>query len=381
MFNSKHYIPILKWKRAEQEALKALEEKEKDAMTPLIELVMPTVDPFYKKENKRVKKTQEEMLTGIVKKFKEERINKIPEELLQCWGLTSIFLDFTLLYEDQFTTQLKIDSLNKIIPIGSSLGLKIIPVLNLNDDKEIKKTICLLFEKYKQGICLRIMPSDLVDVEELNVKIKTFLSDYRLHRENIDLLIDIKDKESEKEGSQYLQFLAKSQKIEHLTEWRNFIFASGSFPEDLSGCRLDEPKFLPRLGWKNWLHVKSQKIVRTPNFADYTIRNPIFKDYLQYYSSTTSIKYTVNDDWLIMKGKVREYGLYLVNAKLLVEDTSYFYGENFSWGDKNIAQKAKHYYQYRKNPLIKGTGRAEDWIAWGINHHLMLVINQISSLP
>jgi len=37
-----------------------------------------------------------------------------------------------------------------------------------------------------------------------------------------------------------------------------------------------------------------------------------------------------------MKGKVQKYEFYLANAKLLVEDTSYFYGEDFSWGDKNI---------------------------------------------
>ena len=82
-----------------------------------------------------------------------------------------------------------------------------------------------------------------------------------------------------------------------------------------------------------------------------------------------------------MKGKIRKYELYLANAKLLVEDTNFFYGEKFSWGDKNIAQRAAHYHEYVKSHSTKGAGNTEDWIAWGINHHLILVVNQIANLP
>jgi hypothetical protein len=172
-----------------------------------------------------------------------------------------------------------------------------------------------------------------------------------------------------------------SQKIENLSGWRSFIFASGSFPDSLSACKYDESTSLPRFDWKNWLHhIKEKKLLRDPLFADYAIRNPIFNSALQYYNSTTSLKYTLEDDWLIMKGKVHKYEDYLVNAKLLVEDTNYFYGEEFSWGDKNIAEKAKYYHQYAKNHLTSGTGRTEDWIAWCISHHLILVINKISNL-
>ncbi|MEA3463612.1 MAG: beta family protein [Patescibacteria group bacterium] len=380
MSKSNHYVPILKWKRAEQRALMELEEKNKSILTPLIELVMPTVSLYNVKDKNKIKKTQGEQFAEIVQKFKEKRIKEIPEEILESWGTSPVFLDFSLLYEDQFTTQLKVNSLNKIIPAGMDIGLRIIPTFNLNDDQEIKEAVCLLSKKYNQGVCLRIAPSDLLNTERLNKKIKTFLSDFSLSIKNIDILIDIK--EIKENGGQYLQFINASQQIDNLMEWRNFIFAGGAFPENLSGCKIDDPKPIPRFDWQNWLHfTQIKKLKRCPIFADYTIRNPIFKETLQYYSSTTSIKYTLEKDWFIMKGKVREFGLYLVNAKLLVEDTEYFYGEEFSWGDKNIAQKAKHYYQYLKDNPIKGTGRAEDWIAWGINHHLVLVANQIANLP
>ncbi len=385
MFNQNHYVPILKWKRAERRALGALEDKNRDAITPLIELVMPTVSLYKKKEKKKIKKTPEEIFSEVLLKFKEKRTKEIPEEILQSWGTKSVFLDFSLLYEDkaELTIQLKIDSLNKIIPAGMDKGLKVIPVLNLNDDSKIKEAVCSLSKKYNQGICLRIAPSDLSDpsnIEVLNKKIRTFLLNFNLSRKDLDLLIDIKEIK-EKDG-QYLQLINASQQIENLSEWRNFIFASGTFPESLSEYKRHEPVFLPRFDWQNWLHhIKTKKLTRNPIFADYAIRNPIFNESFQYYSSTTSIKYTLKNDWLVIKGEIRNYGLYLVNAKLLVEDTDYFYGEKFSWGDKNIAQKAKHYHQWAKNHSIKGTGRTEDWIAWGINHHLILVINQVANLP
>ena len=390
MSNLNHYVPILKWKRAEQSALQALEDKEKNTMTPLIELVMPTVSrdrtEGEKKNKKRIRKTDEEIFTEIIKKFKEKRVKEIPQEILQSWGTRPVFLDFTLLHEAQLTIQLKINSLNEIILTGMDIGLKIIPVINLNDDSKIKETVASLSKKYNQGICLRVAPSDLANTKNLNKKIEVFLKEINLSKKNIDLLIDIK--EIQENGGQYMQFVNASQKIEDLSEWRNFIFASGAFPENLSKCKLDEPTFLPRFDWQNWLSYTERKdLTRNPVFADYTIRNPIFKEELQYYQSTPSIKYTREKCWLIMKGKMGERYHYLTNAKLLVEDTKYFDGEAFSWGDKNIAQKAKYYHQYIRDfnsgkiKKGKGTGRNTDWIAWGISHHLILVINQIANLP
>lgn len=388
MTKPNHYVPILKWKRAEQSALQALGDKEKNVITPLIELVMPTV-PLYKsigkkEEKKRIPKTQEEISAEILQKFKEKRIKEIPEEILQSWGTRSIFLDFTLLYNG---VQLKIDSLNEIASTSAEKGLKIIPVLNLNDDSKIREVVAAHYQKYDQGICLRVTPSDLADTATLNKKIETLLKDFNFSRKNIDLLIDIK--EIKENGGQYLQFMNAGQRIENLSEWRNFIFASGAFPENLSECKLDEPTSLPRFDWQNWSrHIREKKLTRNPIFADYTIRNPIFKEALQYYTPTPSIKYTLENDWLILKGKMRQHEHYLANAKLLVEDmTDTFRGEKFSWGDKNIAEKAKYYHQYVKDIKSgklkqgKGTGRNTDWIAWGINHHVIVVLNQIANLP
>ena len=82
-----------------------------------------------------------------------------------------------------------------------------------------------------------------------------------------------------------------------------------------------------------------------------------------------------------MKGKKRKFAMYLASAKLLADDKTRFSGDAFSFGDKYIAEKAKHYPVYAKNPAMTGTGSTESWLTAGINHHLVLTAHQIANLP
>lgn len=380
MFSKQHYVPILKWKRAEIRALEALESKNKNDMTPLLELVMPKVSNIYKDKDRKVKKTSIEIFDEIVAKFKEQRMGEIPLEIQASWGNQPIFIDFSLLYEAQFTTRLKVESLNTIIPAGNALGLALIPVVNLNDEFSIQETAALLSKKYNSGLCVRIAISDLTDVKKLNTKLENLLSSVGVDMVNIDLIVDLK---SINEGdSQYLGFVNLIQEIINVEGWRSLILASGAAPEDLSKCKIDEATFIPRLDWLSWIkHAYENKmVVRIPTFSDYTIRNPVYKETEQFYAPTTSIRYTLESDWMIMKGKKLDFKLYLANAKLLVESSGRFYGEGFSAGDKFIADKAKHYDAYIRSPKLKGTGGSEDWIFAGVNHHLVLTAHQLASL-
>ena len=365
-----HYVPILKWKRAEQNSIKNLYDSQKDHLTPLIELVMPKAKPF-KDKAKKIKKKDDEILIELISEFENERIPQIPEEIRKAWGQRPIYVDFSLLYP----LQLRTESITGIFTLGSALGLNLIPVLNLNDDEVIKKTISSI----SKIICLRLVSSDLSSIGLLNKKISVFLNLYDLSETNIDLLIDLK--EINEEGGSYQRFMSASQSIEKLLDWRNLIFASGAFPEDMTKCTIDDMNKLPRFDWINWYNnVSSGRLLRNPIFSDYTIRHPIYRESLQFFAPTTTIKYTSEKEWFVMKGKKQKFELYLANAYLLLADTSIFYGESFSYGDQYIAEKGKHYPLYMKDPKIGGTGSTETWIMAGINHHLACTIDQIGKL-
>lgn len=350
----------MKWKRAEQSALKALEEKHKKHITPLLQLVMPKYKP-------------DEQLDHIVARF-EELAPKIPEKVIEVWGKAPIFIDVSLL----FTTQLKVKALNVISQGGHKLGGVFIPTVHLNDEQKIKEAAYALAKKVGCGLCLRLICSDFADLSKLNQEITKFLSIGELEEKDIDLLVDIK--ETYGNGDKCSKYLVLSQNLPHLAKWRTFSFASGSFPEDLSECKLDEENLIPRIDWKSWKgYVAGKGLTRKPAFADYTIQHPIYKESSQFYHPTTSIKYTLEDEWLVMKGKKHKFEIYLANAKLLSADKR-FCGEGFSYGDKYVSLKAQHYNVYIKNKKAGGTGSTETWISAGINHHLALVANQVSNL-
>lgn len=361
MLNSKYYIPILKWKRAEQNALKTLTKERKKYITPLIQFVMPKAKP-------------NEQFEETVTRF-EKQLLEIPNKIINVWGTTAVFVDVSLL----FTTSLKVKSLKTIVQKGNKLGGTFIPVIHLHDEDDIKEKAFFLARQNNRGLCIRLVCPDFLNQNKLNQDIARLLLSSKLKEKDIDLLVDIKETNGGKE--KYIKYLNLSQNILNIKKWRTFILAASSFPEDLTKCWIDEENLLPRIEWKCFKDcLTSSNLQRKPIFADYTIQHPVYKEATQFFHPSSSIKYTLANHWLILKGKKQEFGMYLASAAELVKDKR-FYGENFSDGDKYIVKRAKHYSSYIKNPEIKGTGSAETWLRAGINHHLELVVNQIANLP
>ncbi len=364
MSNNLYYVPILKWKTAERNALMALTEEQKKNIKPLIQLVMPN-------------EKKGEQLEDVVSKF-EKQITQIPTNILEVWGKNQVFIDVSLLYN----VDLKVRSLVEIIKEGHKIGIVTVPVIHLNDEQEIKDTAITLATENGGSICLRLICADLDDIPKMNQKIKEFISRSKLVEQNFDLLVDIKDTENNEE--KHSKYLSLSQSIINLLEWKSFIFASGAFPKDLSDCKIDDENLIPRLDWKNWLiQISSAGLQRKPAFADYTIQHPIYSKSAQFFHPTTSIKYTLDNKWLVMKGKKIKFEMYLANAAVLVKDPR-FRGELFSSGDKFIVEKANHYQKYmeekNKGHDIKGTGSTVAWLTAGINHHLVLTAHQVANL-
>lgn len=361
MFNSKHYVPILKWKRAEQSALRELEKKHKTEMTPLIQFVMP-------------KPTLKDTLESLVAKY-EAKMPEIPGKIIDVWGREPIFIDVSLL----FTTQLKVKSLGNISRWGHKQGGRFIPTIHLNDEQSLKNIAFSIARESKSGLCLRLICPDLDQMGELKETIMELLNGGDLTEKDIDLLVDIK--EIKDSPGKYEKYLDLSQEIPGLLKWRTFTFASGSFPEDMSNCGFEDVNLIPRIGWKIWKErVQGNTLKRKPAFADYTIQYPIYKESIQFYHPSTSIKYALENEWLVLTGKRKQYDHYLANAKVLSNRKEYYYGKDFSFGDKYIAEKALHFEVYMRNKKIGGTGSTETWLKAGINHHLALVTHQIANL-
>ena len=152
MFKTKHYVPILKWKSAEKSALKALRAEDKRLMTPLIQFMTPQLTI-----KELIGKTDNEKFDGTISKFKTN-IKKMPAEIVDYWGLTPVFVDFSLLL-----SELRMEAIETILKGGGAMGSIFIPVLYIDDNKEIKN----LVKNYKNGLCLRLVYADLDNLSTL----------------------------------------------------------------------------------------------------------------------------------------------------------------------------------------------------------------------
>ena len=371
MFNHKHYVPILRWKAAEKGALEKLWEKHRGIITPLIEFIMPQPEMPKKGEKN---KTPEELLNESIKVFLEKLPN-ISNQVASCWGQTAIFVDVQLI-----DGSIRADALEKILHLGKGLNIFMIPVINIipvigfESDAKTRRVAVNFAKESKHGLCIRISDSDFRQ-STLAANIKSFIETNDLITAETDLLIDFKIVNEETNGKELIE---KINSLPYLDDWRTFIVATGAFPKDLSHLEKHKDHGISRTDFRLWQDfVKTLK--RAPSFSDYTIQHPIYTEPTPNANPSASIRYTLDDKWLIMRGeglrnpKGAGFKQYPAQAQLLASQ-EIFKGADFSYGDAYIAEKAK-------DIKTKQTGNPKTWLEAGINHHLTLVAHQISNLP
>jgi len=340
MFTHTHYVPILRWKRAEQRALRDLYQNLKPGMTPLIEIP----DERY---------------------LNPSGLNNCAVSIAGAWGNAPFFFDFGLISE-------------KLSPISSrsffdkarNLGLSIIPTTGLTQNQDYQSAIRDTAKKDGRGICIRLFRDEL-EKQELFSLLEVLLEFLAQSENTVDLVIDLKIFQSK--DSPLGDILST---VPHLAKWRTVTIAMGAFPQNLTGFSVGEHELF-RSEWFAWLNsVRNHALARIPTFGDYTIIHPYLTVPIPGMNISASIRYTAPEYWVIMRGEgLRNkdghgYAQYPANAQLLTRRPEYC-GPWFSIGDRYISEIA----------LKEGrTGSPETWLRAGINHHLTFVIEQLANL-
>lgn len=367
MYDHKNYTPILRWKAAEKTAIDKLTQKAKQNIIPLVEFLMPQV------KNLDQDKTPKDLLNESIKQF-NYKLSEIPKQIEAYWGKDPVFIDVQLI-----DGSIRAKTIKKLLVDCQSLNIAIIPVINLMTDNTTSADIdtnqvSVDFAQKNSGLCIRISKSNL-DSGTLQSDIDNFININRLDKRNVDFLVDFKIINDEI-SSNYI--IDKMKTIPYVKEWRRFIFSGGSFPKDLSMFEKHNQYNIPRKDWLIWKDLIT-KLERAPSFSDYTIQHPLYAPAkIQIINPSASIRYTLEDNWLVIRGeglrnpKGAGFKQYPALASLLVRQKE-FKGENFSFGDKYISEKAA-------DINTKNTGNPKTWLQAGINHHMSLVATQIAKL-
>jgi len=352
MVGYKHYVPVLRWKRAEWTALGDLRPAEKARITPLVEITPRSIEP---------RKKQPTLAAMLAKNA---------ADMQKHWGSRPLFVDLWLLDADLRLAG-GAHPLTFLAQEARRLGVALIPITGLRRDREYQDAVGGIVARDNRGLGLRLFRDDFpsgapqVEIQRLIAKLGT------VPRET-DLLLDFQITDQQCTSSFRL-----CSGLPSLRDWRTLTVLSGAFPRDLSKLKVGQ-HFLPRSDWRGWRSQldANPSFHRIPAYGDYAIQHPIYSEPPERANFSASIRYTLEKDWLVMRGEgvftdgSPGFPQWPANAQLLC-DRIEFCGRNFSAGDAYIQERSE-------NP--NRTGSAETWLRAGLNHHMTLVARGVASL-
>lgn len=351
MFTYKGYVPVLKWKLGEYQALERLSDNVAREVIPLIEI--PPIGFDF--ESGTQKKTVDDHLAGFGAKLKAK------------WGARPCMVDV------HYITQ----NMGNGAHCGESVfhdarenGCKAIPVASLTDIPICRAAFADVIRTDRRGVCLRLREADFDRGEGMLYEIEKLLSELGVTFADTDLVIDLA-------SQTYHSLTLATEKIRALcnmlgatmNRWRSLAVVASSFPDSIAKLRPEEgkPQFvqLPHYEWQVYkMLVKTLGGGRIPTFGDYAAAHPDLVELdMRLIKPFAKLRYTFNDHWHIAIGRsVRTYGFeqYRGMCQELVQQ-SYFAGADASAADKHIAECASG---------EGSTGNLTTWVWVSTNRHL-----------
>ena len=360
MFDATHYVPILKGKKGELDALKHLITGQAERLTPLVEL--PPIPTDWETETPG--------------RSVQDHVSRFPPSLAKAWKERGrVFVDADSV-DGQMTDGRHV--IQYVVDEARALGVEAVPVIGLGQTPACLAAVSLLHSSYGCGCCLRLniddvsAPTVVADVDDL-------LRELDLGAGEVDLVVDAESVNGQRVAAVAAVLRVGVTSVPHVTDWRTFTVAAGAFPQSLSGVDAGTVGRLDRVDWLAWLALRGVRaaLPRMPTFGDYTIDHPdFFAMDPRKMRVSASIRYTADLEWIIMRGRWLNrrggigYQQFPNLARALVALPE-FCGAGFSWGDKYLDDCASG---------AVGTGSLTTWRTVGTNHHLVKATTQIASL-
>lgn len=350
------YIPCLRWKQGEYQALLQLSSDVRDLIKPLIDVAEIGFDFEKQQDNKSIDKHLQEFAIRVRKK----------------WGISDCFVDLHLIDPSQRMANGN-HPVNFVFDDLRSKGVQAVPVTGINQDSQWQDAIQKTVDQDDRGFCFRISLEDALN-PSLGKIMTGLLSKYGRKVEQCDLIVDEAAPNFEPIDD-FVGFLeAMIIKLPYLNAWRTFGIIGTSLPASLSS--LGSGAFIiPRYEWQAYkkliLHLKSSGI-RIPAFGDYVINRPeVSKVDQRFLKTRANIRYSINNEWYILRGqKIRDLSECKDLCSTIVKSKLY-YGPGFSAGDKYIIDCSQG---------NTSTGNQSTWRWVGTNHHLTLVARDVANL-
>jgi len=359
-FDYHHYVPCLRWKQGEYQAVWRLPNTTKRLFTPLIEIPELGWDFEEEKENKTI----DELLTNFASK-----------KVVKKWGSPPCFIDLNLIPPSE-RMENGVHPIRFIFNELRTIYCTAIPVTGLLRDGKYQQEIKAISDKDGKGVCLRITLEQAAK-STIKAEIDSLLATLTIQATDCDLILDLGTPNFVPIEGFVKIIKSIATKLPYLNSWRTFTILGTAFPETMAVVKKGGEIF-PRYEWKLYKMLVAElkkSGMRLPTFGDYAISHPtVLKLDMRKAKPSATIRYTIDDGWYIVKGenvKDEKYGKFKQYRGLSKKaiDSKYYYDSTFSWGDDFIQRCANG----------GKTGNLSTWRQVGTNHHIVKVTQDIAS--
>jgi hypothetical protein len=351
------YVPCLRWRLAERQALAALSDKAKDSIVPLI--TIPDLEFDFE--------------DGTPKKTVGEHVGSFPKRYKEKWKTRKAWIDADL----KIQTQTMPDGRPVFTFVFDEIRkfkAEAMPVASLDCSATVIAQVAAIVAIDKKGVGIRARIEHVMNASFAS-SLDALLKTLKVTPEQTDLIIDLGTPNYEPYSAFAAALAFALAKLPNLSAYRNFILVGCAFPDSLKDVATPFG-YIARHDWKFYLELLARISAgaRAPMFGDYTTVHPAFTAAMDMrkVKPAGKVVYATTDRWYVRKGGAfRDNPAQMHDLCEDVVNSGHFSGPWFSEGDDYIARCAKK---------IVGPSNQTRWKSVGINHHIMQVIGEVASL-
>lgn len=352
------YVPALRWRQGEYQALWRLSSAVKQRVVPLI-----TVPPIeFDFELWQPKKSCQDHVYPFLARYQEK------------WGPRPawIALDGAIASDRMDDGSHVFDFIFNGLRPKANLA---IPTLPLAADSATMDAASRATTVDSRGAAVLLRLEDLM-ASNPRKAITNFAASLGIGLNELDVIIDLRAPNFEPYITFANALIAALKRLGNLHELRTFVLLGTAIPDSFSQLAKGSDE-IPRHDWLFYkTFVKLLPVgTRRPHYGDHTIVHPDFKALdMRKVKAAGKIVYTTPDTWATRKGSAFRDNpdqMYTHCEKIVVESAFAFRGAGFSYGDKYIADCAVK---------AAGPSNLSRWKDVGINHHITTVTDDLATL-
>lgn len=356
------YVPILRAKAGEFEALKNLKPIYSQKIWPFFEIPQLTDSDKKSKALKDSPQIKKDFLTNIANGISNINTSN------------SIFFDLFDWKADSYIETGEHVLSYMYRTLGSS-GTLVHPVIGFDrwDILDYQNSLKGLVVPEGTIYCLRIDSTsidDAYDVDYFTDTIREILDSIGLSGGEVIIMFDFGD-------VTHKSIISMHADMEHLINsiegfgFAAIMIAGCSFPIIINDAvkEIDSTDLVERKEIHVWKAIYSDISARLL-FADYGIRNPKGADGIVAVHANGKIRYTIENKYFVARGHSKQKGnkgAQMYDLARNIVNSPYYLGSGFSWGDERIDACSKE--------EIKGG--PTQWISYDTNHHISFVVEEV----